>query len=72
MEQGAAVRITIKAGAVARNTAYSATRFVGTVYPGQQGLYIGPLAGKLRAEGWHLVSVGDWDVPLHRSQFEEA
>ena len=70
MQPNSSVRILIKAGAVEKGRAYSATRFVGTVEPGQLGIYQGPMTGEMGDQGWHVVSLGAWDVPLHQSQFE--
>jgi hypothetical protein len=70
MTQGTPVKILVKAGCVERGTAGRATKFCGTVEPGQNGLYLYPCPGTLKREDWHVIAFGAWDVPLHRSQFE--
>lgn len=72
MKVGTPVTILCNAGAVEKGTAGEATKFVGNVAKGQSGLYQGPVPGKLGKEGWHVVSLGAWDVPLHSSQFAEV
>ena len=62
MQPNSSVRILIKAGAVEKGQVYSATRFVGTVEPGQVGTYQGSMAGYMGTQGWHVVSLGDWDT----------
>lgn len=71
MKRGTTVRILVKAGCVERGKAGRVTKFCGNAEPGQTGLYAGPLPGSLAAEDWHVIAFGAWDVPLHRSQFEE-
>ena len=70
MTPGTPVRILIGAGCVRRGTAGTSTRFVGVVEPGQAGLYHGPCPGPLQGEDWHVIAVGNYDVPLHSSHFE--
>ena len=67
---GTAVKILIRAGAVPKGQAYTATKYVGTIEPGRVGLYQGLMAGELGQEGWHIVALGAWDIPLHESHFE--
>ena len=71
MKLGTPIRILIKAGCVKRGTAEHSTKFCGTAEPGQTGIYLYPCPGSLEGEGWHVVGVGEWDVPLHQSHFEE-
>jgi hypothetical protein len=67
---GVPVKILVRCGAVAKGTCGSATHFIETVEPGQQGLYVGKVPGPLGKKDWHVVSLGAYDVPLHSSQFE--
>jgi len=70
MTPGTKVRVLVKAGCVERGKAGEATKFVGSMEPGQTGLYLYPCPGTLQGEDWHVITFGAWDVPLHSSQFE--
>ena len=67
---GAPVEILVRAGGFKKGQAYSAYQFEGAVEPGQGGIYQGLMSGPMGEQGWHLVSVGALDVPLHASQFK--
>jgi hypothetical protein len=67
---GTPVRFLANLGAVERGMAGRATKFVGTATAGQTGLYLQPLPG-IGEDDWHVLAFGAWDVPAHRSQFEE-
>jgi len=71
MKRGTPVTFTARLGAVSRGTVHTATQFVGTIEPGQVGLYQEPII--LSEEiGWHLIQFGAWDVAATIDCFEPA
>lgn len=79
MKQGERVRFTAQLGLTER---VNATKFVGQVEPGDEGIYVGPLPEVKGMKDWHLIAVhqpssdplaefaDELYCPCHISQFQ--